>query len=237
MQYRVFKAMLKAEVFGTDLNYQILQTVIENPKRYIGIFRITSAKTKLIQNITQSCEIKFGDFIENILTVYLADMGYENLNKNLGTDEEGNELSADQVFKKNSVVTLIEQKIRDDHDSTKKRGQYANFIKKIKKLKLLYPNSKIQGIMWFSDDLLKKNKKYYLEEIENNTDTMVQLNVFYGKELFLKYFKNLDYWNELVAHLTQYRKEECQHILNVPDFDTSVEMRKALIKMKEVEPD
>lgn len=100
MQYRVFKAMLKAEVFGADLNYQILKTVIENPKRYIGIFRITSAKTKLIQNITQSCEIKFGDFIENILTVYLADMGYENLNKNLGKDEEGNELSADQVFKK-----------------------------------------------------------------------------------------------------------------------------------------
>ena len=65
MQYSDFKNMLKTEVFGQDLNYQILKTVIENPQRYIGIFRVTSAKTKLIQNITQRCEIKFGDFIED----------------------------------------------------------------------------------------------------------------------------------------------------------------------------
>ncbi len=57
MQYSDFKKMLKKEVFGEDLNYQILKTVIDNPQRYIGIFRVTSTKTKLIQNITQSCEI------------------------------------------------------------------------------------------------------------------------------------------------------------------------------------
>ncbi len=236
MQYSDFKKMLKKEVFGEDLNYQILKTVIENPQRYIGIFRVTSAKTKLIQNITQSCEIKFGDFIENILTVYLSDMGYKNLSKDLGKDEDGKSLSADQVFKNGKNVVLLEQKIRDDHDSTKKRGQYANFIKKIKKLKKMYPAYKIHGIMWFSDDLLKKNKKYYLEEIENNTDLTVKLNVFYGKELFSEYFKNLDCWNELVQHLMMYRKEECNHILNVPDLDISIEMRKALLKMKQEEP-
>ncbi len=236
MQYSDFKKMLKKEVFGEDLNYQILKTVIDNPQRYIGIFRVTSTKTKLIQNITQSCEIKFGDFIENILTVYLSDMGYKNLNKNLGEDEEGNNLSADQVFKNGNNIAIIEQKIRDDHDSTKKRGQYANFVKKIKKLKILYPSYKIHGIMWFSDDLLKKNKRYYQEQIENNTDLKVELNVFYGKELFSEYFKSLDCWNELVRHLTQYKKEECKNILNVPDLDTSIEMRKALLRMKQEEP-
>lgn len=236
MQYSNFKKMLKKEVFGEDLNYQILKTVIENPQRYIGIFRVTSAKTKLIQNITQSCEIKFGDFIENILTEYLSDMGYKNLNKDLGKDEDGNSLSADQVFQHGKNVVLIEQKIRDDHDSTKKRGQYANFVKKIKKLKKMYPTVKIHGIMWFSDDLLKKNKKYYQEEIENNTDLTVELNVFYGKELFSEYFKKLDCWNELVQHLTQYRTEECKKILSVPDLDTSIEMRKILMKMKQKEP-
>lgn len=236
MEYIEFKRMLKAEVFSDDLNYQILKTVIENPQRYIGIFRITSAKTKLIQNITQSCEIKFGDFIENILTLYLTEMGYENLEKNLGDDEEGNPLSADQVFKKQNVVTLIEQKVRDDHDSTKKRGQYANFIKKIKKLKSLYPNYIIHGIMWFSDELLKKNKKYYLEQIQNNTDSVVELNIFYGKELFLSYFNDLTYWEELVSHLTQYRQDECRNILSVPDLDNSLEMRNALEKMKRDEP-
>lgn len=90
--------------------------------------------------------------------------------------------------------------------------------------------------MWFSDDLLKKNKRYYQEEIENNTDLSVKLNVFYGQELFSEFFKNLDCWNELVQHLTQYRKEECKNILNVPDLDTSFEMRNALLKMKRNEP-
>lgn len=90
--------------------------------------------------------------------------------------------------------------------------------------------------MWFSDDLLKKNKRYYQEEIENNTDLPVKLNVFYGQELFSEFFKNLDCWNELVQHLAQYRKEECKNILNVPDLDTSFEMRNALLKMKRNEP-
>lgn len=236
MEYYEFKNMLKNEVFGNDLNYQILKTVIENPQRYIGIFRVTSAKTKLIQNITQSCEIKFGDFIENILTYYIAEMGFENLNKALGEDEEGNQLSADQVFRSDNRVILIEQKVRDDHDSTKKRGQYTNFIKKIKKLKILYPTCIIYAIMWFSDDLLQKNKKYYFEQIQNNTDLMVTIKVFYGSELFSEFFQNMFYWNELVDYLTRYREEECRNILNVPDLDTSREIREALLTMKQEEP-
>lgn len=67
MTYEVFKNRLNDRIFGQDLNYEILLTVLENPKRYTGLFRITNAKTKLIQNLIQSCEIKFGDFIEEIL--------------------------------------------------------------------------------------------------------------------------------------------------------------------------
>lgn len=100
--------------------YELLITVIKNPNRYTGIFRLSNAKTKLIQNVTQSREIKFGDFMEEIITDYIFDMGYKNIDKNIGCDEEGNALSADQVFIKDKTLYLIEQKIRDDHDSTKK---------------------------------------------------------------------------------------------------------------------
>ena len=81
MTYEDFAARLNDRIFGQDLNYEILRTVLENPNRYIGLFRITNAKTKLIQNLTQSCEIKFGDFIEEVLTAYISQMGYENLGK------------------------------------------------------------------------------------------------------------------------------------------------------------
>lgn len=100
MTYQDFKSRLNYRVFGKDLNYEILLNVIQNPKRYIGIFRITNAKTKLIQNVTQSCEIKFGDFMEEILTEYIRGMGYSILDKNIGVDESNNRLSADQIFQK-----------------------------------------------------------------------------------------------------------------------------------------
>lgn len=238
MKYEEFKQKLNLQVFGEDVNYEILTKVIENPHRYIGLFRVTNAKTKLIQNITQSCEIKFGDFIEDILTQYISEMGYQNLDKNIGVDENNDELNVDQLFKKDdeNIIYLIEQKIRDDHDSTKKRGQYANFIKKIKVIKEKYPNHFVKATMWFSDDALKKNRRYYLEEIQNNTDNIVKINIFYGKELFEQLFERNDIWEELINHLKENKQERCKEVLNVPDFDTSIEIRNALIKLKQNEP-
>lgn len=238
MKYEEFKQKLNLQVFGEDVNYEILTKVIENPHRYIGLFRVTNAKTKLIQNITQSCEIKFGDFIEDVLTQYISEMGYQNLDKNIGVDENNDELNVDQLFKKDdeNIIYLIEQKIRDDHDSTKKRGQYANFIKKIKVIKEKYPNHFVKATMWFSDDALKKNRRYYLEEIQNNTDNIVKINIFYGKELFEQLFERNDIWEELINHLKENKQERCKEVLNVPDFDTSIEIRNALIKLKQNEP-
>ena len=78
-----------------DFYYELLLTVIKNPHRYTGIFRVSNAKTKMIQNVTQSREIKFGDFMEDIITWYIAARGYENLNKNISSD-----LMTDQLFTK-----------------------------------------------------------------------------------------------------------------------------------------
>ena len=68
-------------------------------------------------------------------------MGYKNLEKKL--EFQNNKLSFDQLFCDKNTIFLIEQKIRDDHDSTKKRGQYANFINKIRAIKNTYKNKKI----------------------------------------------------------------------------------------------
>ena len=123
MEYSYFIGKLNERIKSDDsFNFELLKTVIKNPNRYTGIFRLSNAKTKLIQNVTQSREIKFDDFMEDIVTDYISMMGYKNLSKNIGNDEDGNALSADQVFTKGNTVFLIEQKIRDDHDSTKKRG-------------------------------------------------------------------------------------------------------------------
>ncbi|MBQ7168509.1 MAG: hypothetical protein IJR63_01235 [Synergistaceae bacterium] len=160
--YDDFTRELNGKIKSDDeFYYELLITVIKNPRRYTGIFRVSNARTKLIQNVTQSREIKFGDFMEDIVTWYIADMGCENLDKRITPD-----LEADQLFADGNTVYLIEQKIRDDHDSTKKRGQYDNFRRKYAALRELYPGHDVTAVMWFIDDSLRKNRKYYAERAE-----------------------------------------------------------------------
>lgn len=237
MDYSQFIAKLNNRIKSDEsFNYELLKTVIKNPNRYTGIFRLSNAKTKLIQNVTQSREIKFGDFMEEIITDYIALMGYSNLDKNIGNDENGNALSADQVFRKDNTIYLIEQKIRDDHDSTKKRGQFQNFQKKYMLLKRQYPSCNINATMWFIDGSLVKNKNYYINEANANCIQGVKQNILYGEELFTKIFNCIDIWNEICTYLKQNKQERSDEILTIPDFDTSDEMLVALKKLKINEP-
>ncbi|NLZ33353.1 MAG: restriction endonuclease, partial [Clostridiales bacterium] len=114
LSYEYFKKKLEDKIVsGEDFYVQLLQTVIDNPNRYTGIFRVTNAKTKLVQNVTQSHEIKFGDFMEDIVTDYIALLGYTNLQKNIGADDNGDVLNTDQLFlDKSNNLYLVEQKIR-----------------------------------------------------------------------------------------------------------------------------
>ena len=211
--------------------------MINNPNRYTGMFRLTNAKTKLLQNVTQSHEIKFGDFLEDIITEYLTILGYQNLDKNIGCDLDGNQLSADQVFKDSSTYYLIEQKMRDDHDSTKKRGQIDNFKKKCECLRMTYPGARIISIMWFVDESLTKNKNFYQQEMEKINTLTTRAHVVYGKELFSnKLLGAMDVWNELCNHLKENKRERSEEVLFIPDFDTSPEIEKALKRLKLEQP-
>lgn len=220
----------------TDQNFinNLLITIISNPNRYTGVFRLSNAKTKLVQNVTQSREIKFGDFMEDIVTDYISEMGYINLDKNIGFDEEGNALSADQIFELNDTVYLIEQKIRDDHDSTKKRGQYSNFKKKYILLKNSNPQKKVIACMWFIDKSLRKNKKYYITEASKEKVEDVKIYILYGETLFAELFNRIDIWNEIVNYLNRNKNERNSELLNIPDFDTSEEIFEALKYLKEL---
>lgn len=237
MTYEHFIGVLAKKIKNDDdFYYNLLETVVRNPNRYTGIFRLSNAKTKLMQNATQSREIKFGDFMEEIVTEYIADMGYTNLNKNIGTDEDGNALSADQVFENGDTVYLIEQKIRDDHDSTKKRGQYDNFYKKYLLLSKRYKDRKINATMWFIDDSLVKNKNYYRQQAQLNNLSNVTINILYGGELFNQIFSRVDVWEEMCSYLSRNKQERSGEILYIPDFDTSDEILKALQKLRTDEP-
>ena len=203
LEYKDFVDELKLTVYK-NAKADLINKVASNPDRYIGIFRPTSPELKLIQNITQSHEISFGDFIEDIITNYLGKY-YTNLPKR--ANYQGEEILFDQLFEYNNKIIMIEQKMRDDHDSTKKRGQFENFLKKVSYLKETYPDKNIEAGMWFVDQSLVKNRKYYLQKIEENQNNGAKLNLFYGDE-FTKYLEKETIWDEMTEYLLQWKMSE-----------------------------
>ena len=203
LDYDKFVEMLELTIYKNE-KANLINKIAANPSRYIGIFRPTSPKLKLIQNITQSHEISFGDFIEDVITYYLGRF-YTNLEKRATYKDE--DILFDQLFEYDNTIYMIEQKMRDDHDSTKKRGQFENFIKKVEYLKETYPEKNIEAGMWFVDQTLTKNKKYYTKKINKHQNNGAKLNLFYGDE-FTTYLDKKSVWDEMTEYLIKWKIKE-----------------------------
>ena len=130
------------------------------------------------------------------------------------------------------VANIIEQKMRDDHDSTKKRGQFLNYIRKIKSVHALYPDRHIICAMWFVDDTIFKNNSYYKEKMKEYEQEIKNLNaethLFYGKTIWEEIFHNVDVWNEMKSYNIKYKTEARGNNITIPDFDNSEEIRIAV---------
>ena len=228
--YDEFCSILSKQIQnGKDFYVSLLEKVIDYPGRYCGLFRLSNAKTKLIQNVTQSREIKFGDIIEDISTIYIEKLGYKTFNKHLGKNDDGDDLNVDQYFTDGKTIFLAEMKIRDDHDSTKKRGQYDNFRKKIILVREQHPNSHIDASMWFVDPGLVKNKNYYSDEMSKENFTNTTLHLYYGSEFFASLNNGLTVWNELISLFKEYRLNNIDTNVEIPDFGSSDEIYEALL--------
>ena len=108
-------------------------------------------------------------------------------------------------------------------------------LKKEDSLKILskiYKNKIVHGSMWFIDDTLSKNKKYYNGEIIKLGNPRVQL--FYGQEIF-EYFDIVDVWCEIETNLKTLRQENSNEVISIPDFDTSDVIYNVLLKLPDKE--
>lgn len=80
MDYQTFSEIFNRFVFGTS-KAKLLENIAQNPERYLGIFRPTKPKTKLLQNLLTSHEIKFGDAFEYLIEEYLKEHNFSPLSK------------------------------------------------------------------------------------------------------------------------------------------------------------
>ncbi len=220
MNYEEFCTILNKHIFEGEKK-DLLRKIAERPERFIGLFRPTKPGAKVLQHLLQSHEIRFGDAVEELVERILEDMGHKVLPKNIVNEHEET-LSLDQYFTDGKIYYFIEQKVRDDHDSTKKRGQISNFETKLEVLHRKH-GSRLIGIMYFIDPDLSKNKKYYLRELNRlGAFYGVELHLFYGKELF-DYLQHPNIWDNMLSWLKRWKES----LPELPEIDFDITPQKS----------
>ena len=229
MDYKKFENIFNKTIFEKSKS-KLIEKIAKCPQRYVGLFRPTKPQAKIIQNLSQSHEICFGDAFEVLIEDYLKEVGFTILAKSFTHND--NTLELDQIFSKNENIYFIEQKLRDDHDSTKKRGQLDNFEKKIDVISQKYKDKNIIGFFYFIDDGLSKNKRFYNTEIEKlSSDYGIELHLCYGKNLFEK-LNQYKIWEEIILHLKQWKT----NIPDLPEINFDKNASESFEEIKKLEP-
>jgi len=227
ISYQEFKNIFDNKIFAKS-KADLLDKVTKNPDRYVGIFRPTKPQAKLLQNLLQSNEIRFGDAFEDVIEKYFESEGWHVLPKNINLTNSTEQLKIDQLIKKDNQIIFIEQKIRDDHDSTKKKGQISNFEKKLEVITDQHPNNEIKGFFYFIDPSLVKNKNFYTNELTKLEQAYgVSLAVCYGKELFDS-ISLATIWNDIITNLEKWR----EIIPELPEINFDIEPNSSFNEIK-----
>lgn len=214
MDFSLFEKILNENIFDNSKK-KLIQKIADYPDRYIWLFRPTKPKAKILQNILQSNEICFWDALEVLFSTYFELIWFENLFKNIQIENDWKPeyLNLDQLFKKGDFVYFVEQKVRDDHDSSKKRGQIDNFEKKINELLKRFDEKELRAFTYFIDPSLIKNKKFYSEKISEISESYnIEAKILYWQEFWNEiWYPNI--WNEIIYYLDIWKKK-------IPDLPT-----------------
>lgn len=219
LEYEAFKDIFDEKIFAKS-KPDLLKKVAEYPDRYVGLFRPTKPEAKLLQNMLQSNEIGFGDAFEAAIKHYFINEGWQPLPQKI-TSKEGDALDIDQLLIKDDKVLFIEQKVREDHDSTKKRGQISNFEKKLEALVDIYGDKVMWGFFYFIDPSLVKNRNFYQPELQKLQGSWgMHLSVSYGQDMFNQLGLS-HIWPDIMNNLQKWR----QDIPDLPNvnFDSNPE--------------
>jgi len=220
VEYSNFRDILNRTLLGGE-RAELFVRMAKNPERFVGLFRPSIPRQKLLQNILQNREIRFGDAMEEVFERWLEECGYEILDPQITA-----ELRCDLYFlAPDKHAYLVEMKMRDDHDSTKRRGQWDNFEQKVRTLHRVH-GSQLTPIFYFVDPGLTKNRNFYTancEELRRDLELDTVL-LWYGSQLFEHLTKAED-WGRLLDFLYAWKKELTEtEMLNMESADALKEL-------------
>ena len=226
MDYKRFADTINSTVFS-EFKVKLLQSIANHPSIYVGLFRPTRPEVKIAQNLSQSHQIKFGHALEQLVRLYLEENGCKMLPTSIDIGGEKKEL--DIHFRKGRKTYFVEQKIRDNHDSTKKRGQIDDFQKKL--VALNGAGRRVGGILFFVDPGMAQNKKFYTERLDAiKNQHGFEVAIVYGKEFFSMLSLGA-VWDEIVQHLVKWR----QGLPSFPEFDYDVRAEESFNEIKDMD--
>lgn len=208
--------ILNDDIFSGD-KYMLLKKVIDEPERFTGLLRPTKPYGKVIQFLLQSHEIRFGSAIQRVIGYIIEKLGYSvkmEVKYELNNEPLVIDMVIDMPTSKNTVL-LVEMKIRDDHDSSKKRGQISNFEKKVEAFISNNPETRVESVFYFIDPNIRKNENYYRDELSKISEFYrINTHLLYGKELF-EFLGKEDLWNSLINCLKSWKTT----IPDLPNID------------------
>ena len=85
--------------------------------------------------------------------------------------------------------------------------------------------------MWFVDDALVKNKKYYLEQMNKLDYENIELHLYYGSEFFDSLKNGEKAWQELTNYLKRRQKETNNFEIVIPKFGSDPGVYDALLML------
>jgi hypothetical protein len=95
MDYKKFEDIFNTTIFERS-KPDLIRKIATYPERYAGLFRPTKPKAKIIQNLLQSHEIRFGDAFEVLIEKYLQENDFDILDKRFKNN--GDTLELDRNF-------------------------------------------------------------------------------------------------------------------------------------------
>lgn len=231
MKYDKFTGILNAAIF-TGSKAKLLESIARDPQRFIGLFRPTTPRVKLQQNILQSREIRMGDALEKIVRCYLQENGCMILGGDIQI--AGKRKNIDLHFRQGDDVFVIEQKVRDDHDSTKKSGQIRDFLSKLENSISENGAKRTRGGIFFVDPSLSKNKGYYRQELANfaGKHDGLRVRLWYGGEFFADILGDEKVWEEILSYLAKWK----EGIPNFPDVNFDADPKSSFGEIQNIPP-
>lgn len=164
----------------------------------------------------QQEQIAFGRDTEAALSsVFSAIPNVKILETKVAYEKYGRKKLAviDHVLDIGEAILVLEQKLKDNHDSTKNTGQYDDIIEKTEGVKREHPGRIVIPVLFFLTDIQKGAKKKFTTLL-----SVYGGRVCYGKELFDIFFSKYsdDAWASLSEKIHALQRKTPEII----DYDT-----------------